>query len=223
MSAKPETTTVNAEVIPASVQPNHAVSLSSAALSAAFSDIDIPRINVIQKMSEIEGSLGSVVLDKEHEILKCGEKALVVIVGATKRYKEDIPYDDDQIPKIVNSEEEARELARTSSFEILEFAEIVMLIPQIGDDDSAFPYPIGDTNYQLGKITVQKDAYRLTYKRLFTFATFNRSVPISARLWNFSSEPFSKGKYNWHVPTLSVSKEETPSAVAEFVNSTLNA
>ena len=45
-----------------------------------------------------------------------------------------------------------------------------MLIPQFdGADETLFPYPIGDNNYQLGRITVQKDAYRLTYKRLFTF------------------------------------------------------
>jgi hypothetical protein len=200
---------------------NTALTLAPAGLSSSYGDIDIPRINIVQKMSEIEGPLGSVVLDKESVLLEAGNKLNVVIVGAIKRWKEDIPYDDDRMPKIANTEAEARELATESDFEILEFAEIVMLIPQPGDDDTHFPYPIGDTNYQIGRLTVQKDAYRLTYKRLFTFATFNQNVALSARLWAFSSDLMTKGKYSWYVPSLSITKEETPADVLAFVNSNL--
>jgi len=200
---------------------NTALSLAPAGLSSGYGDIDIPRLNIIQKMSEIEGPLGSVILAKESVLLEAGKKLNVVIVGAIKRWKEDIPYDDDQMPQSANTEAEARELAAESNFEVLEFAEIVMLIPQPGDDDTHFPYPIGNTNYQLGRLTVQKDAYRLTYKRLFTFATFNQTVPLSSRLWAFSSDLMSKGKYSWFVPSLSITKEETPAEVLAFVNTNL--
>lgn len=219
------TTTVDStpatEVIPASATHSHALSLAPLGLSSNYGDIDIPRLNVIQKMSEIEGPVGSVVLDKDSVLLEAEQKLPVVVVGAIKKWKEDVPFGDEYIPKVVNTEEEARELGNTSQYEVLEFAEIVMLIPQPGDDDTHFPYPLGDTNYQIGRITVQKDAYRLTYKRLFTFATFNRGVPLTSRLWTFGTELISKGKYTWYVPTLTVTKDEVPAEVAEFVNTSL--
>jgi hypothetical protein len=185
---------------------------------ALSQDIEIPRLNVIQKMSQIEGPVGSVVLDKEFVLLEAEQKTPVIIVGAVKRWKEDVPYDDDQIPKMASNELDARALAQESSYPIVEFAEIILLIPQIGDDDTNFPYPIGDNNYQLGRLTVQKDAYRLTFKRLFTFQTFNPTVPAFTRLWTFGTELMSKGKYSWYVPTLSVTKEESPKEAQEFAS-----
>lgn len=199
----------------------NSLSLCPAGMSASYGDIDIPRLNVIQKMSEIEGPVGSVVLDKESVLLEAGVKLNVVVVGAIKKWKEDVPFGDEYMPKVVNTEAEARELANDSEYEVLEFAEIVLLVPQPGDDDTHFPYPIGDTNYQIGRITVQKDSYRLTYKRLFTFHTFNRAVPISSRLWTFSSDLMTKGKYSWYVPSLTITKEETPAEVLEFINTNL--
>ena len=193
-----------------SVVANQGMSLSQ--------DIEIPRLNVIQKMSQIEGPVGSVVLDKEFVLLEAEQKTPVIIVGAVKRWKEDVPYDDDQIPKMASNELDARALAQESSYPIVEFAEIILLIPQIGDDDTNFPYPIGDNNYQLGRLTVQKDAYRLTFKRLFTFQTFNPTVPAFTRLWTFGTELMSKGKYSWYVPTLSVTKEESPKEAQEFAS-----
>jgi len=200
---------------------NAALALAPAGLTANYGDIDIPRLNVIQKMSEIEGPVGSVVIDKDAVLLEAEQKAKVVIVGAIKKWKEDVPYDDDYMPKIVNTEQEARELASESSYDVLEFAEIIMLIPQVGDDDTNFPYPLGDTNYQIGRITVQKDAYRLTFKRLFTHATFNKDVPVSARFWSFATEQITKGKYTWYVPTLAFTKDEVPAEVTEFINTNL--
>lgn len=192
--------------------------VSNTGMSALSQDIEIPRLNVIQKMSQIDGPVGSVVLDKEFVLLEAEQKAPVIIVGATKRWKEDVPYDDEQIPRVVGTQAEANALAEESSYPIIEFAEIVLLIPQTGDDDTNFPYPIGDKNYQLGRLSVQKDAYRLTYKRLFTFQTFNPSTPVASRLWNFGTELMSKGKYSWYVPTLSVSKEESPKEAQEFAS-----
>jgi len=191
---------------------------SNTGMTTLSQDIEIPRLNVIQKMSQIEGPVGSVVLDKEFVLLEAEQKTPVVIIGATKRWKEDIPYDSEQIPKVVSTQQEATLLAEESSYPIIEFAEIVLLIPQIGDDDSNFPYPIGEQNYQLGRISVQKDAYRMTYKRLFTFQTFNSNIPVASRLWNFGTELMTKGKYSWYVPTLTVTKEESPKDAQDFAS-----
>jgi hypothetical protein len=191
---------------------------TNTATGLAFSaqDIDIPRLNVIQKMSEIEGPIGSVVIDKDSVLLEAEQKTPVVVIGAIKRWKEDVPFGEDYMPKIASSEADAKALALESNYDVTEFAEIILLIPQIGDDDTMFPYPIGDINYQIGRITVQKDAYRMTYKRLFTFSTFNPDVPVSSRFWSFGTELMSKGKYSWYVPMLAATKDSVPVEVAEF-------
>jgi len=185
-------------------------------MSFSAQDIDIPRLNVIQKMSEIKGPVGAVVLDQDAVLLEAEDKTPVIVIGATKRWKENVPYGEDYIPKFASTEAEAKALAEESTYEVVEFAEIVLLIPQIGDDDSLFPYPIGDANYQIGRITVQKDAYRLTYKRLFTFQTFNPEISVATRLWNFGTELMTKGKYSWYVPTLAITKLSAPAEAVEF-------
>lgn len=226
--SKNQTEVVAAEVaasVPASVVPAAPQTTALAAPAAAFSqsvssDIEIPRLNVIQKMSEVEGDVGSVVLDKQEQILDPKTSVPVIIVGALKRFKEDIPFDSDVVPQIVNTQAEADLLATTSDYPILEFADITLLIPQPqGVSDELFPYVIDGVNYQLGKITVQKDAYRLTFKRLFTFHVMNRSTPLGSRYWKFGTELLTKGKYSWYVPTLQVTKDDVPAEVLDFVKS----
>jgi hypothetical protein len=192
---------------------------SGGGLGFSMSDIEIPKLNVIQKMSQINGPVGSVVIDKDSVLLEAEERVPVVIVGAVKKFKEDVPFDSDTIPKIVSTEDEARVLAEESEFDILEFAELVLLIKQPeGAEEDLYPYLIGGENYQIARITVQKDAYRLTYKRLYTFQTFNPEVNAASRLWSFGTELMTKGKYSWYVPSLNITKEETPEDVVTFVN-----
>jgi len=224
MSSKKEAEEVSVAIVAADEAPkqNTAVSAPRPNGNMAFAseDIEIPRLNVIQKMSTIEGPTGAVTIDKESVLLEAEQKVPVIVVGAIKRWKEDIPFDEDKIPKYASTKEDADKLASESDYEVTEFAELVLLIPQIdGADDELFPYPIGDNNYQLGRLTVQKDAYRMTYKRLFTFQTFNPNLPVAARQWLFGTELMSKGKYTWYVPTLSVTKQETPAEVLAFVSS----
>lgn len=183
------------------------------------SDIDIPRLNVVQKTSDIEASTGSLVLDKRHVLLKAEEMGEVVVVSATKAWKEDIPFDEGTMPRIASTPGAAAELALESSYPVLEFADIILLFrqPEKSTDDSAYPYPIGDANYALGKLYVAKDAYRQTYKRLITFAAFNKSIQLRNRLWNFQTQMMEKGKYSWYVPSLAISPSETPAEVLEFI------
>ena len=173
-------------------------------------DITIPRLNVIQKTSEIEGDLGSIMLDKMFELAPAGKELLVYVARADKAFKENIPYDEDKVPQIVSNPDEVAALAEESEYEIIEFADITLLIPAPEgreDDEEAFPLPIGDKQYALGKMTVQKDSYRNTFKRLATFAAFHPKLSVQDRLWRFKSDEISRGKYTWFTPALAVSPD----------------
>jgi hypothetical protein len=198
-----------------------AVAVPSNDLQIDAEDIDIQRLNVVQKTSNMDFEHGSLVLDKTHELLPRETKGKCIVLGAIKKWKEDIDFDSDEMPQIVGTKAEAEALNASSEYDILEFAEIILMFPQPegNEDDEAFPFPIGDENYAMGKIYVQKDAYRKTYKSLMTFAAFNRGLPLNSRYWNFESQIISKGKYSWYVPTLAVTKEHVPAAVSDFANS----
>ena len=184
-------------------------------------DIDIPRINLVQKTSDINAPVGSVVIDKKHVLLKPDEPAEVVVLSAVKGWREDIPYDDDGVPQIAYSLEDMQALASRSDYGLLEFAEITLMFkqPEGSDNEEAYPFPIGDSQYAIGKINVAKDAYRQTYKRLATFAAFNKSVPLQNKLWNFESSLMTKGKYSWYAPSLSITQKQPDAAVLEFTSS----
>lgn len=219
--AESDTTVIEVEAVS---QENNKVSVpSSDGLQFDQNDIDIPRLNVIQKTSDIEATTGSLVLDKRHVLLKPSEVGQVVVVSAVKAWKEDIPFDEGKMPRLAATPAAAEQLAADSTYPVVEFADIILLFrqPEGSTDDEAYPYPIGDANYALGKLYVAKDAYRQTYKRLVTFVAVNRSSEVRSRLrnrlWNFQSQLMERGKYSWYVPSLSVSQSDTPAEVLEFI------
>lgn len=183
-------------------------------------DIDIPRINLVQKMSQIDAPTGAIVLDKTHVLAEAETPIDVTIVAAQKGWRENIPFDEEDVPRIAWSKEQSEAIELDSDYDMIEFAEITLLVKQPEDngDDEAYPFPIGDSNYAMGKINVSKNAYRSTFKRLATFAAFNKSVPLNSRTWSLTSEVLSKGKYTWHNPSLNITKNGTDDAVSEFLN-----
>lgn len=190
------------------------------------SDIDIPRVNVVQKTSDITGPdgnpapYGSLVLDKRIILAAPEEPIQVVPLSANKAWREDVPFDADDIPRIANSQEEKVQLSLDSEYPILEFAEITLLFKG-GDDADSFPFPLGDANYALGRINVAKDAYRQTFKRLATFAVFNKTTPIHERLWNFQSTAITRGKYSWFAPSLTITQDPPSEEVKGFIENFL--
>jgi hypothetical protein len=208
---------VSTEIV--STKPNTIITNESGLMMDA-NDIDIPRINLVQKTSDIDAPVGSVVIDKKHVLLKPDEVAETVVLMAVKGWREDIPYDDDGIPRIAYTPEDMQAIASQSEYEMLEFAEITLMFkqPEGSDNDEAYPFPIGNHQYAIGKINVAKDAYRQTFKRLATFAAFNKSVPLQNKLWNFSSGLMTKGKYSWYSPSLGMTQKEPDAAVLEFTS-----
>lgn len=187
------------------------------------SDIEIPRINVVQKTSEIEAPFGSVVLDKQFVIAEPEMAVPSIPVSVTKAWREDIPYDNDEMPRIAHSQEERDEFAKNSDYSMLEFADIVLLFekPDKTDVPAAYPFPIGGNFYALGRINVAKDAYRQTFKRLATFTLFNPDTPVSSRVWDFTSALISRGKYSWYAPSLTFTEKESGEDVQKFISNFL--
>ena len=182
-------------------------------------DIEIPKLNVIQKQSNIDGNPGSLMLEQTHEIVGKDQEVSVTVVNAVKRWREDIDFDLDEMPRYADSEEERAALQADSNWSVIEISDIVLLFEKPeGGDDTVYPYPIGDSQYALGKLNVQKDGYRCTYKRLATYAAFNPTQPLASIKWNFKCELLTRGKYSWFVPSLTISSDEPSGEVVDFIS-----
>lgn len=199
--------------------PKNEIALGTTSIGAfvpRLDQIEIPNLNVLQKLSDFPGDTGAIVIDRgTYQLLEADQEHTVIALDARQRWKEDTPFDSKIQGRIFDTQEEA--LAAESDFNIIEFAEIIFMIPEIeGVPEEAFPLTIGDTNYALGKIYVHKDAYRYTFKRLNTFSVFNKKHFNNVK-WVLKSELFSKGQYSWFIPHLQVTKEEVEPEVFEFL------
>ena len=116
-------------------------------------DIDVQRINVIQKQSDLvqDAPVGSIYINRSQMIVaEDGEDIPVTVIKGDKMWKEDIPYDSDEIPRFAHTHEEYLELKNDSEYEVIECADITVLITQpegesntdITIDDSVFDCPL---------------------------------------------------------------------------------
>ena len=143
-------------------ETNTGLSTNVSGIEIDVEDIEIPRINVCQKMSQSDAPVGSILYDKTYEIAAPDTPVKTITVAAQKGWRENIPFDEEDIPRIAWSKSEADAIEAESEWDMTEFAEITLLMrqPEGSENDDAFQLPIGDHNYALGKINVGKNAYR---------------------------------------------------------------
>ncbi len=223
MSKKNENAGVIVDDAP-TLQPETSTELAkpAAAFGSApgmtLKDMDVPVFNLIQKVSDIKGETGSIVVDKKHMLVESEGETFAIVLEAIKSWVEDVPFGDDHQARTARTEDEAEKLARESSYEVIESAMLILLVPQPAgnENDDAYPYPIGDTNYALGRIYGKKKAFRSTYGRLALWQGFNRGKPLSSVLWKLKSQK-EPGKFIYFVPALNATTTPTPPEVVAFL------
>lgn len=192
--------------------------MTSDGLMYDASDVDIPKGNIVQKISQIDGPLGALVVDQQHVVVLAETPVNVYVVKAKKAWREDLPFGE--TPRLAFTEAEREELVADGA-KLVEWADISLMIPAPGDEfeEAAFPFPFGNHNYCLARLNVAKDAYRQTYKRLAMYSACNPGKSFRERLWTFESQLLTKGKYSWHAPSLSISSATPDPEVLEFIRS----
>ena len=193
-------------------------------------DFRVPRLNCIQKMSEIKGTPGELVLDRKSAIVRAGNKLPVTIVSIAKSWTEKVPFDSEYTPRVVRNFDEVADLKASSNYDIIPRADIVLLVPHdpvntsIDDEEAAelFPFAIGENVYQLASLTVQSFAYDYTFKIVNSFHVGNPGVGLQDLVWNLSATLIERGKYSWYAPVLGRTTQKTPEDVLTFVNRLVN-
>lgn len=206
--------------------PEETTALAAApapAAAYAASDIELPRLLFVQKMTDLdfEAPVGSMVLNRENVLYRPGVKAPTVVIAAQKYWKQDIPFDSEQVPVFVGTQEEADRYynEEDNEFKFITCSYISVLIQKTAEteDADAFPFDLDGESWAIGKFFVQKKAYDTSFKRLATFEAFNPGKPLGDVVWNLSSELVTKGSYKWYVPSLSPTKGVVGPETAAFV------
>ena len=204
---------------------NEAVALTNFNAGFNSEDFHIPRLNCIQKMSEIEGHPGDIVMDRRACIVKPGAKLPITIVSISKSWTEKVPFESEYKPKFARNLDELAELRSQTSYPIIPRADLVLLIPydpssgNIDEEEAAelFPFLIGDTAYQLAQITVQSFAYDHTFKIVNSFHLGSPDRGLMDQSWNLSSLLLERGRYSWYVPVLGRSARVQDPEVLKFI------
>ena len=196
-------------------------------LEISAEDIEIPRLNVIQGSSEIDGDEGALVINRTHTIMPTGGSLTVIPITAQKGWAENVPFGSNDIARIANTPEEKSSIEEDSQYGTIEFADITVLIPEpegVGEDAAdAFPFPIGKTSYAMGKLHVRKAAYRNTFKRLGLFQAMNPDSPLCKNHWKFQADQVTANRNSWYIPQMTPTKAETDQDVIDFVSRILPA
>ena len=137
------------------------------------SDIAFPKLQIAQGVGPLSDlyAKGSVVLDKEMEIVKMEDgHAEITVLSIVKTFEENVPFGGDELPRIAKNKEEVLRLGGTTewstedglkippSFKPCADALICIKQPE-GADDEWFPYDYEGTNYTFCTWKIKGMAY----------------------------------------------------------------
>lgn len=193
-------------------------------------DVKLPRVNVLQKSSEladVEGwNAGDIAFAKAVKLVPVGQTGRVTFLHLKKQYQEVVPYGSDQQPKVFDTREQVFEAGGSIEFnasnEYRPIAHLTLLVeaPEGADDeqDSYFPLSFDGKSYSLAVWTVGSSAYNKVAKTLITAAGYFCREGIHTMAWSLSVEKAKSGTNTYFVPKIVQAGKHSPEFL-EFVAS----
>lgn len=195
-------------------------------------DVRLPRINLVQKSSELaelEGwAPGDIAFAKTVKQVAFGEKARVTFLHLRRQFQENLEYGSDIFPKVFNTRNEV--LAAGGSFtrkapnEYRPIAHLTLLVNQPDNADPSF-YPIvgpDGKRYNLAMWTVASTAYTSVAETLISAAQFFLKDGLHKVGWDLTVNKQVSNKNTYYVPGIKQAGAHTPDFQA-FVDSIVRA
>jgi hypothetical protein len=175
-----------------------------------ISDINIPRVNLVQKMSPTseDFKLGTFLFDKTIPVTtEQTERAEIVVLTLKKYYEEDKAYGDGELPVRFDTEQQAKDAGyfhkwdKTADQDALRYSEradAVLLLPVPLEHAH---YEHDGVGYVKGLLTLKGTSYKSCAKILAT-AFVNPSLDGKGYKvkWEFGSQKMSSKSISWYVP-----------------------
>jgi hypothetical protein len=196
-------------------------------------DIKVPRINIVQKMSdallEAGFAAGEVVYAKEVRLLPLGVAGKVTFLHLQKQFQQKLPYGSDTMPVVVNTEAEVLERGGSLDYDganpyqpIAHLTCLVEAPDKLTDEQEAFfPFEFDGKFYALAKWTVASTAYKDVAVPLLTAAKFFLKNGLHSISWSLSVRKMTKGSNSWYAPKIVQAGKNSPEFM-EFVSSFLS-
>ena len=175
-----------------------------------ISDINIPRVNLVQKMSPTseDFKLGTFLFDKTIPVTtEQTERAEIVVLTLKKYYEEDKAYGDGELPVRFDTEQQAKDAGyfhkwdKTADQDALRYSEradAVLLLPVPLEHAH---YEHNGVGYVKGLLTLKGTSYKSCAKILAT-AFVNPSLDGKGYKvkWEFGSQKMTSKSISWYVP-----------------------
>jgi len=198
------------------------------------SDIILPRVNLVQKTSELCNIFapGSFIFEKEVVLTKTGEPLTATVLDIGKYFQEKIEYGSGEFGRRASSEDEVEALGGTTTYGIADkpyfasAANILMAVkaPEGLAEDVLlqFPFPYMDENYAMAVYTVSSSSYTTLAKRIFTDKAFILKAGLHLGEYSIKSELKRNGANSWYVPVAGMPKKHIDPKKVEFFASLAN-
>ncbi len=142
------------------------------------SDLRLPRLNLVQKMSELSENFkfGDIVFEKTMRVGGLENPLPFTVLRLVKQYQQDLPYGSEDMPQVFDTSEEVRaaggSIIRGAPNYFSEIAHIQMAIaaPEELEEEHLefFPYSNAGKSWAKAVLTVSRSAYSTLAKPLIT-------------------------------------------------------
>jgi hypothetical protein len=190
----------------------------------AAKDFQLPRLNLLQKTSELVDAgftPNTFALNKE---LPLGKSLQAVVVKLTKKWQQDLPYGSETQPHICDTVAEVREAGGSTEWgsdnRYSELAHVQLLVkaPTGLEEEQldAFPYEVDGAHWAPCMLTVAKTAYKAAAKPVITAAFSILRSGLHHGLWTVAAEMKTAPMGSWSVPQFKLTGRTSPE-MAELV------
>lgn len=190
-------------------------------------DIQLPRLNLLQKTSELVDAgftPNTFALNKE---IPLGKTITAVVVKLTKKWQQSLAFGADTQPHVCDTLAEVREAGGSTEWgaenHYSELAHLQLLVkaPDNATEEQldAFPYEVDGGHWAPCMLTVAKTAYKAAAKPVITAAFSTLRQGLHNGLWTVSAEMKSAPMGTWSVPQFRLTGrtgEEMAALVASF-------
>jgi len=173
-------------------------------------DVNLPRINVVQKMSELSDkfAVGSVLFHKEFVLAAPEIPVNGTVLRIKKQYQLNVQYGGEDESEIVDTMAEVRERGGSLGYALGDWSElahlqVVVEMPVVDDApdgyEDMFPFSHNGKNYAVGVVTVARSGYTALAKPIFTWSVGTLQNGLHNGKFSFVTEKKTGPKGSWYV------------------------
>jgi hypothetical protein len=174
-------------------------------------DIKLPRVNLVQKTSALNGEFkaGDLVFEKQVLLAHEGETFNFTPIMVQKQYQEDLEFGTEDMPRVYNSAAEVRENGGSLTYGddnyFKEIAHVQLLIEAPAKklkehEADMFLIEFKGKHYAMAMMTVAGSAFNSLGKALMTARVNNLKAGFFTGMFTMRADAKSNKRGSWHVP-----------------------